>query len=257
MTAPVAFVTGAGTGIGAATCAVLADAGFAVAAVDRDTSALDGVVNSLHEKGAVALALAVDVTDAAAVADAVSRARTELGTPTAVVTAAGIMQVGPFLELTPDAWRRTLDVNLTGTFLPLQACAKAMVDDDRVGAAVAVSSVAARSPRADAADYAASKAGVISLVRSAAVALAPHGIRVNAVCPGVVDTAMTRRNADERAERLGSTAEEVLQALVAKVPLGRAASAEEIANVVRALLADGFGYVTGQAVNVCGGLEFD
>jgi NAD(P)-dependent dehydrogenase (short-subunit alcohol dehydrogenase family) len=122
---------------------------------------------------------------------------------------------------------------------------------------VAVASVAARGPRADAADYAASKAGLLSLVRSAAVALAPHGIRVNALCPGVVDTEMTRRNAQRRAEREGITPEEAREALVAHVPLGRSADPAEVATVALRLLGPDFGYVTGQAINVCGGLEFD
>ena len=150
-----------------------------------------------------------------------------------------------------------LRINLTGTFLVLQACAAAMVRAEVPGAMVAVASVAARGPRADAADYAASKAGILSLVSSSALALAQHGVRVNAICPGVVDTAMTRRNAADRAAREGTTAEQALAALTERIPLGRAASAEEIASVAVHLLGADFGYVTGQAINVCGGLEFN
>ena len=248
---PTAVVTGAAAGIGAATARALADAGYTVACWDLD----DAVTGTAERVGG--LAVRVDVADADAVTAALAETRQRSGVPTAVFTGAGIMRTAPFLDLTPADWQRTLQVNLTGTFLVLRACAAAMVEAGRSGAMVAGASVAARGPRADSADYAASKAGVISLVRSAALALAPQGIRVNAVCPGVVDTPMTQRNAQGRAERDGRTPQDVLDALVATVPLGRMARADEVAGVVVRLLGDEFGYVTGQALNVCGGLEFD
>jgi NAD(P)-dependent dehydrogenase (short-subunit alcohol dehydrogenase family) len=250
-------VTGASSGIGNAVARKLAATGFAVALWDIDEAGAVEAAAGLVAAGGVAMASRVDVSDHESVGAALAQCRETLGTPTAAVAAAGIMSVRPFLDLPVDTWDRTLRVNLTGTFLLLQACGAAMVADDVVGAMVCVASVAARGPRADAADYAASKAGVLSVTRSAAVALGPHGIRVNAVCPGVVDTVMTARNARDRAEREGTTPEEVLSALVARVPLGRLAAAEEVAEVVARLLDAEFGYVTGQAINVCGGLEFD
>lgn len=114
-----------------------------------------------------------------------------------------------------------------------------------------------KGPRADSAGYAASKAGVISLVRSAAIALAPFGIRVNAVCPGVVDTAMTQRIAAARAAEKGISVDEALHAVLDRVPLGRMETADEVADVIGFLLSDAASYVTGQALNACGGLEFD
>ena len=98
---------------------------------------------------------------------------------------------------------------------------------------------------------------MVSVVQSAAVALASHGIRVNAVCPGMVNTLMTQRNAEGRARQQGATPEQIIAGMVATVPLGRLASPAEVAAVAYRLIGDDFGYVTGQAINVCGGLEFD
>jgi NAD(P)-dependent dehydrogenase (short-subunit alcohol dehydrogenase family) len=252
---PVAVVTGAASGIGAATATALGAAGYAVAL--WDCADLGETTSALQQLRGSVVPLTVDVTQPSSVAESLSRTQAELGTPTAVFTAAGTMQVTPFLELSADAWERTLAVNLGGTFHVLQACAAAMVTAGLRGSMVAVASVAARGPRPDAADYAASKAAIVSLVQSASVALAPRGIRVNAVCPGYVDTPMTLRNRELRAQTLGVTPEAILESSLASVPLGRIAQAEEIAAVSLRLLGEEFGYVTGQAINVCGGLEFN
>lgn len=254
---PVAVVTGAAAGIGAATAHALAESGYAVALWDLDEAAASSVADLVAGIGREALAVGVDVGDHDSVHEALTLTRRRLGTPTAVVTAAGIMAVHPFLELPVDSWTRTLRVNLTGTFLVLQACASAMADDGLPGAMVAMSSVAGRGPRADAADYAASKAAVISVVQSAAVALAPHRIRVNALCPGMVDTPMTQRNTRRRAQVESRSPEDVAAAMLAKIPLGRLSTPKEIADIATLLIGENFNYVTGQAINVCGGLEFD
>jgi NAD(P)-dependent dehydrogenase (short-subunit alcohol dehydrogenase family) len=132
-----------------------------------------------------------------------------------------------------------------------------MVAGRRSGSLVALSSVAGRSGRANAPDYAASKAGVISVVKSAALALAPHGIRANAVCPGVVETPMTTAIHEQNARELGITPDESLRRMVAGIPLGRVETPDEVADAIAFLLGDGGRYVTGQALNVCGGIEMD
>lgn len=118
-------------------------------------------------------------------------------------------------------------------------------------------SVSSRGGRAMAADYAASKAGVISVVRSAALALAPHGIRVNAVCPGIVDTPMTDAIHAQTSEELGISYEESVARMIAAVPLGRIETIDDVVDAVEDLLSDRASYVTGLALNVCGGMEFD
>jgi NAD(P)-dependent dehydrogenase (short-subunit alcohol dehydrogenase family) len=255
--APTAVITGAAGGIGEAAAQVLFDNGYSVALWDLNPEAVRDAAKRVDPSGLTTLAVQVDVADPDSVRFALEQTVAWRGTPTAVITGAGIMSVQPFLDLEPSTWTKTLQVNLTGTFLVLQACAKAMVGAGFTGAMVAVSSVAGRGPRADASDYAASKAAVISLVRSAAVALAPQGIRVNAICPGMVDTMMTQRNAQQRAEAEGRNSTEVIESMLTKVPLGRLASVSEVAAVAARLIDQEFSYVTGQAINVCGGLEFD
>jgi NAD(P)-dependent dehydrogenase (short-subunit alcohol dehydrogenase family) len=254
---PVAIVTGAAGGIGEASVRALCERGYSVALWDLDPAALGEAAERVDPSGSATLSVQVDVGDPDSVRNAVERTVEWRGVPTAVIAAAGIMSVQPFLDLQPGSWSKTLQVNLTGTFLVLQACGAAMVGAGLTGAMVAISSVAGRGPRADASDYAASKAAVISLVQSTAVALAPKGIRVNAICPGMVDTLMTQRNAQRRAEAEGREPSEVLATMLARVPLGRLASVSEVAAVAARFIDEEFSYVTGQAINVCGGLEFN
>lgn len=252
-------VTGGANGIGAGVARRLAAAGADVAIWDVDGGAARAAAAAINSEGAgtgTATGIGCDVADRASVGAALDRTRAEFGVPTLVVTAAGIIRLASFLDLDPAQWRRVLDVNLTGTFLPVQACARAMKEARIPGAMVCVSSIAGRGPRADAADYAASKAGVISLVRSAAVALAPFQITVNAVCPGIVETEMTERNAAQRAEREGGSTTDALRQLADRIPLRRMQTVSDVADVVSFLLSPA-GYVTGQALNACGGLEFD
>jgi NAD(P)-dependent dehydrogenase (short-subunit alcohol dehydrogenase family) len=125
------------------------------------------------------------------------------------------------------------------------------------GSIVALSSIAARSPRPTAVDYSASKIGVISVCRSAALALAPHGITVNAVCPGVVDTPMTQVLHEQRSKINGFPPTESLRQMLETIPVGRIETVDDVAAAVLFLLSPEGSYITGQSLNVCGGLEFD
>jgi NAD(P)-dependent dehydrogenase (short-subunit alcohol dehydrogenase family) len=253
----VTIITGAGGGIGLAVAERLAASGHAVALLDLDVERTEPVAERIREAGGSAWAGTIDVRDPDAVESALDAVEAHLGGESRLVTAAGIIEKEAYLELTPEAWERTIGVNLTGTWLVMQRVARRMVAAGRGGAFVALSSVAGRGPRASAADYAASKAGVISVVRSSAQALAGHGIRVNAVCPGVVDTPMTDAIHGQTARELGITREESVARMVASIPLGRIETPDDVAQAIEYLLSDAAGYVTGQALNVCGGLEFD
>lgn len=253
----VVLVTGGAGGIGAAVSKRLARDGAHIAVADRDFTRADRIAVEIAASGGKASAHQMDVAKGESVRDTVDDVRARFGTITQAVAAAGIIATRPFLDLAEDEWDQTLAVNLRGTFLTFQVVAHQLVGASRGGSLVAISSIAGRGGRPSAADYAASKAGVISLVRSAALALAESGITVNAVCPGIVDTDMTRAIHAERAILAGVTAAESLARITATIPLGRIETADDVAHAVAFLLSSEATYITGQALNVCGGLEFD
>ena len=250
-----AFVTGAANGIGRGVALRLASAGAALALNDLDAAALEAVVGEIRDAGGRAMAYPADVASPSAVAAAVAEAGDELGPLTLGVTSAGIVDIVPALELSEEAWDRTLSVNLKGTFFTLQALARHMMATDG-GRLVAIASIGGKRGRADAVDYTASKAAVVSVVQSLAMALAPK-VQINAVCPGVVDTAMTPKIHKARAKRAGITEEESVNALVATIPMGRIETPDDVARAVQYFLSDEADYVTGQALNVCGGMIFN
>ncbi|MYJ14817.1 MAG: SDR family oxidoreductase [Acidimicrobiia bacterium] len=200
------------------------------------------------------MAFPADVSSPAAVRAAVGEAIDALGPLTLGVTSAGIVEIVPALELTEQAWDRMLGINLKGTFFTLQALARHMMAGHG-GRLVAIASIGAKRGRADAVDYTASKAAVVSVVQSLAMALAPK-VQINAVCPGIVDTAMTPKIHEARAARAGITPQESIDALVATIPMGRIQTPDDVARSVQHFLSEEADYVTGQALNVDGGLIF-
>ncbi len=250
-----AFVTGAGGGIGRAVVAALAAAGANVAAADLVGAEAERSADLARRMGVSASAHVLDVSRPGDIAEAVAAAE-RCGLLSVGVTCAGVVELAPALELSERQWDRTLGVNLKGTFFVLQELARRFRATGTDGRLVAVSSVAGRSGRTDVVDYAASKAGVISVVRSLALSLAPH-IRVNAVCPGVVDTPMTRDIHSRRASMYETTVEKSTGDIIRQIPLGTMATPQQVADMIIFLLSDGAGQVTGQSINVCGGLERD
>ncbi|MEO8606462.1 MAG: SDR family oxidoreductase [Chloroflexota bacterium] len=252
-----ALITGGAGGIGAAVARRLASDGANVAIADLSQEAGEKIVAEIAQAGGKAAAYKLDVTSPDDVNRVLQAVETQQGLVTMVVTCAGIIRTFPFLELPFDAWNTTFAVNLTGTFLIFQAVARRMIEAGKSGSLVGLSSISARGGRPDSADYAASKAGVISIVRSAALALAKNQINVNAVCPGIVETEMTRGLHEQRAKVMGITPEESYARILATIPLGRAQTANDVADVVTFLLSKEANYITGQALNADGGMEFD
>jgi NAD(P)-dependent dehydrogenase (short-subunit alcohol dehydrogenase family) len=250
-----AIVTGAAQGIGAGVARRLAGDGANVALLDvGDTSATAAAVEAA---GVQALGVHCDVRSPTELDRTVAEVEAALGRITLAVAAAGVIRTNPFLELREEDWDLTLDVNLKGTTFLFKEVGRRMADAGVHGSMVALSSVAAWGPRPTSVDYGASKLGVISVCRSAAVSLAPHGITVNAVCPGVVDTPMTRDLHEQRSRLTGVPAAESLAKMREAIPLGRMATVDDIVDVILFLLSDEGSYVTGQSLNVCGGMEFN
>jgi len=244
-TTPV-LVTGGASGIGRACARALAGAGRPVAVWDLDGDGAEASASSIREDFRVAaIGRRIDVAASAAIAEAVSAARDELGTIGGLVHAAGIAGSCPIDQMTDEAWDRVLDVNLRA--LPLLV--RALLEDLRRsdGAAiVGIASIASFIGYVDMVPYCASKAGMLGVTRALALTLAPDGVRVNAVCPGNVDTPMLRNRA--------IATPELRAAFERHTPLGRLGEPEDIARAVRFLMSDEASYITGTQLVVDGGV---
>jgi NAD(P)-dependent dehydrogenase (short-subunit alcohol dehydrogenase family) len=235
------IVTGAASGIGRATAIHLLGQGRRVVAVDRDEAGLADVVRLGAEP------LVADVTTVEG-----RHAIAAVREPAGLVNAAGIIRLAAIADVREDDWDAILAVNARAVFFLLQALADVL---PRGGAVVNVASVAGKTgSTVEAAVYSASKAAVLSITRTFAHAWAGRGVRVNAVCPGVVETPMNDVVLDGIATARGVSRTSIEDARRAAIPLGRTASADEVARVIGFLLSDGAAYMTGQAVNVSGGL---
>ena len=239
----VALVTGAQQGIGRAIAVALARDGADVGVNYLDDSSAAGrVADEIRGLGRRAIIVQADVSQAANVGAMIRTVVEALGPPEVLVNNAGVFPRASFLDLEEREWDQVLDINLKGSFLCAQAVARALVAAKRPGAIVNISSSAVRGdPRG--VHYSASKAGIVGLTRAMALALAPHGIRVNAIAPGLTDTAQPR---------YGNTEEQI--ALRAReIPLGRIAQPEEIARVAVFLTTAEAGWITGELIHVNGG----
>jgi 3-oxoacyl-[acyl-carrier protein] reductase len=239
----VALVTGAQQGIGRAIAVALARDGADVGVnfLD-DASAAEGVAGEIRGFGRRAVTVQGDVSRAASVESMVKTVVDALGPPDVLVNNAGVFPRAAFLELPEREWDHVLGINLKGSFLCAQAVARALVAAGRPGAIVNISSSAVRGdPRG--VHYSSSKAGVVGLTRAMALALAPHRIRVNAIAPGLTDTAQPR---------YGNTEEQIAER-AREIPLGRIAQPEEIAKVAVFLASAESGWVTGELIHVNGG----
>jgi NAD(P)-dependent dehydrogenase (short-subunit alcohol dehydrogenase family) len=223
----------------------LARNGHRVALFDLDGDAVKQAAADLSGDGPDALGLAVDVADRAAVDGALGAVRQEFGPVEIMVTSAGVDEFCPFTEISPVAWDRMLAVNLTGTFHCLQAAVPDMLAAGW-GRIVTISSSSAQSGAARMAHYVASKGGVVGLTKALALELAPHGITVNSIPPGFIDTPMARR-----AEARGDLPS--IDAVAARTPVRRAGTSDDIAAACAFLCSDEAGYITGQLIGVNGG----
>lgn len=242
----IAVVTGGAKGIGEGISRMLAAAGAHVVVADRDKPAAEKLAASLRATGAGATAIPCDVGETAVVTRVVSKIEGELGAIDLLVNNAGIGDFVSFPEISRERWDRMINVHLTGAYNFCHAVIPGMLKR-RFGRIVNVASVAGkRGDFIGNAHYTSAKAGMIGLTKSLAAWAAPHGVRVNAIAPEIVDTELTR----EMSQSHQATT-------ISRIPLGRFARPEEIASVVLFLLSDASSYVIGETINVNGGSYLD
>jgi NAD(P)-dependent dehydrogenase (short-subunit alcohol dehydrogenase family) len=238
------LVTGGGSGIGQAVCLAAAAEGARVAVGDLDAERAAATAARIRAAGGEAHPLQVDVADPASAGRFVVAAETVLGRLDVLVNSAGIREITGVLDLAFEDWQRVISVNLSGTFLPSQAFARRLVATGRQGRIVNLASTLGLMAAPKRAAYTASKHGVVGLTRQMALELGEKGIRVNAVAPGVVRTAMTERYFQDA---------EYMQVIRDIHALGRWAEPEEVARAILFLAAEENGFVTGSILTVDGG----
>ncbi|HEY9504370.1 MAG TPA: SDR family NAD(P)-dependent oxidoreductase [Gemmatimonadales bacterium] len=249
-----AIVTGAGRNIGRAIALELAGMGADVVVAEVDEASGERTAEEVRERGRKALALPTDVTRLADLQAMADRTVAEWGRIDILVNNAGIHRSAYTADVTEDDWDRLLAVNAKGVFFASQAVLRHMVKARR-GNIISVASMAGKMGLKTSLVYGITKAAVISMTKSLAVAHAGDGIRANCVCPGIVETDMIFQIDREAGEKLfGLKPGEYLKQRVAQIPLGRIEAPEDVANVVGFLASGKSSYMTGQAINVTGGL---
>jgi NAD(P)-dependent dehydrogenase (short-subunit alcohol dehydrogenase family) len=240
----VAIITGGGRGIGAATARRLASEGAAVVVADIDLEPAEEVAQAIRAGGGEALALPVDVTLRPQVEQMLLAALARYRQVDVLANIAGTAVGEHFLRVSDENWQRTLDINLTGVFLCSQVVARHMVEQGIAGRIVNLASTNGLVGEGDFAAYNASKFGVVGLTMTMAIDLAPHNIRVNSVCPGLIKTRLSQPLWDNPAE-----AAEYLK----KIPLNRFGEPEEVAAAVAYLASTDSGFITGHQLVIDGG----
>jgi 3-oxoacyl-[acyl-carrier protein] reductase len=243
----VAFVTGAGRGIGAATALRLAEDGAQVILADIDTEGCQQVATEIEKAGSQALAVSCNVADRDAVEAAVQQGVGRFGRLDILVNNAGVLRDNLLFKMSDDDWETVMNVHLKGAFLCSRAAQKHMVQQ-KYGRIISLSSVSARGNRGQA-NYSTAKAGLQGFTRTLAIELGPFGITANAVAPGFIDTEMTRATA----RRQGLDPQQVIERASQTIPVRRVGQPRDVANVICFLATEEAGYVSGQIIYVAGG----
>jgi NAD(P)-dependent dehydrogenase (short-subunit alcohol dehydrogenase family) len=249
----VAVITGAANGIGKACAIRFAEEGANIACLDMADELNETVAAECRELGVEALALRCNVTDKDNIQAAVNTIIEEWGQVDILVASAGIYAGSPLVDVSVEQWQRVIDINLTGVFLTNQAVAPLLMEQ-KSGSIINISSMAGKTSWPASAEYSASKSGVIGLTRSVAMEMAPFGPTANAVCPGNTLTDMVRSVAKKVGKLDGMTGDQWLEMRAQDCPMNRLAEPWEIAGVVAYLASEDSRYITGQAIEVDGGL---
>jgi NAD(P)-dependent dehydrogenase (short-subunit alcohol dehydrogenase family) len=247
-------VTGGGRGIGRAIALALGGPDTLVAVAGRTRAQLDAVARELVVKGGRSLALEMDVTSDASVARAADQFLAAAPHVDVLVNNAGVGGGQPVVGSEIERWRRTVDTNLTGTYLVTRAILPMMRTGGRV---INMSSVLGRFGVAGYTAYCASKHAILGFTRALALELAPQQITVNAICPGWVDTEMAEQGMRDGAAAAGQTFEQFREAAIGRVPIKRIIQPEEVASLAAFLVSPAASAITGQTYNICGGQTMD
>ncbi len=237
----IAVVTGAGRGLGKGIALKLASLGATVIAADLLEESVDALAREVNATGGEARGYRLDISSRQAVEEMFDAVTREYGTVDILVNNAGVNRDAMLHKMLDEQWNEVIAVNLTGTYYCTQCAAKWM-RGKKAGRIISIAS-ASWLGNLGQANYAASKAGVVGLTKTAARELARYGVTCNAICPGFIDTDMTR-----------SIPQPAWDAMVSKIPMGRVGSAEDVANVVAFLASEEAGYVTAEVINVGGGM---
>jgi len=254
LTDKITIVTGASQGIGRAITLRLAREGASLVIGDIDVKAAEKVAREVKDGGTEALVMKVDVTKAEEVNKVIGEIAEKFGRIDILVNNAGISSMALVVDLKEKDWDANMKVNAKGVFLCSRAVARQMIKQ-KSGKIINNASLAAKKGALFLGHYAASKFAVLGLTYTMALELAPHGITVNAVCPGIVETGMIKREWKWEGDLRGMTADQVREEVLSTIPLGRLAQPEDIAAVVAFLASKDADYMTGQALNINGGME--
>lgn len=250
----VAVVTGSGRGIGRAVAIRLAEEGADVLATDIDPALAEETASAVRRLGREAYPMEVDVANYNQIKEVASIAEQEFAAPFEImINNAGIQELKEILDITSEDWDRMMTVNARGVFFGMQAAASIMKERGR-GKIINTASIAGREGHPLYAHYAASKAAVVSLTKSFALALAPYEIQVNSVGPGIVDTDLWDKQDAKMAEMQGLEKGEPKARRIGQVPLGRAAVPEDVVGAVAFLASNDASYITGECIHISGGL---
>ena len=250
----VAIITGGASGMGRAMCERFGQEGAVVVVGDLDLAGAEEVAAGIQRDGGRATALPVDVTAKGQVDELVRQTVEAHGRLDIIMNNAGYGQAKPFLDIGEEEWDQMQAVNVKGVFFGMQAAARQMIAQGDGGRILSTASIAGRRGNPVTAHYNVSKASVIQLTMCAALDFAPHGITVNAICPGIVDTPFWRSLDEEWSGIEGWETGEAWKRRTATIPLGRPEKATDVVGLVAFLASDDASYITGQSYNVCGGL---
>lgn len=247
----IAFITGAARGLGLQIAKELGENDYKVVLLDRREELLAQSVEKLKELRINAYGRGCDLSNIDEISRVVDDVVHSIGSPHVLVNNAGVNQVKPIQDVTSEDWDFVMNINLKASFFVMQAVVPFMSKGSSI---INIASIAAYSPRPLSVAYAASKAGMISMTKTAAVALADQDIRVNAICPGAMETDLLGEMSESMGDISGVQPKQALMDYVGHIPLGRIGFPQDVAQSVVFLASPASSYITGQAINICGGL---